>query len=363
MAELKAEEIKDFLQKTCDLETKIYATQKIIDTLEGERGHQRALTDINCVAFTNWWENSKEYRDLPKGNYRPEEKVEAPVKDKEYILKYINRKTRDNAWEYGGINDYIFVFIFGIISIFILIFGVGAVVVSRNIIAFIVLLLVAILPFNVCKKHLSFIVANIKLNSARNIMYKDIDKQNSLIEQNNKIKEEKKKECDIVINKVKEETYNKMLPVFEQNANYISEEINGQNDILNSAKIELSKLYSKNVIHEKYRGLVPIYSLYEYFDTGRCSSLVGPNGAYNLYENELRQNIIIYELVEINENLAEIKNNQFYLFNALNAINQNISSLSAHIDEVSNTVAGVGGAISQAVHRASENILYCYPRY
>ena len=34
-------------------------------------------------------------------------------------------------------------------------------------------------------------------------------------------------------------------------------------------------------------------TMYEYFVTGRCDKLSGADGAYNLYETEVRQNIII----------------------------------------------------------------------
>ena len=55
----------------------------------------------------------------------------------------------------------------------------------------------------------------------------------------------------------------------------------------------LRKLYSKDIVHQKYRNFIAISQIYEYFDTGRCTELEGPNGAYNLFESELRQNIII----------------------------------------------------------------------
>lgn len=66
-----------------------------------------------------------------------------------------------------------------------------------------------------------------------------------------------------------------------------------------NAKILLNKLYSKNIIFPKYRNFAAIAQIYEYLLSGRCSQLEGPNGAYNLYESELRQNIIIDRLDEI----------------------------------------------------------------
>lgn len=51
-------------------------------------------------------------------------------------------------------------------------------------------------------------------------------------------------------------------------------------------KENLQKLYNYNIIHPKYRGLIPVCSLYGYFDTGVCTQLEGHEGAYNKYDTE-----------------------------------------------------------------------------
>lgn len=82
---------------------------------------------------------------------------------------------------------------------------------------------------------------------------------------------------------------------------------------------QLRRLYDLNIIHEKYRSLVPVTMFYEYFETGRCTTLTGHEGAYNLYEAELRQNIIIDKLDGIKDQLEDIKKNQYYLAKTLSA--------------------------------------------
>ena len=42
--------------------------------------------------------------------------------------------------------------------------------------------------------------------------------------------------------------------------------------------------------------MIAIASFYEYLMAGRCTSLEGTGGAYNLYENEIRMNQIISQL-------------------------------------------------------------------
>ena len=76
----------------------------------------------------------------------------------------------------------------------------------------------------------------------------------------------------------------------------------------------LISLYEEGIIYSKYRNLVAVSTIYEYLASGRCDQLEGPNGAYNLYEMELRQNIVIGQLSTITEHLEQIKENQYTLY-------------------------------------------------
>lgn len=95
----------------------------------------------------------------------------------------------------------------------------------------------------------------------------------------------------------------------------------------------LDKLYAEGVIYSKYRNMVAVSTIYEYLESGRCSQLEGPDGAYNLYEMELRQNVIIGQLSSITDNLERIKENQFTLYNEIVEANGNTSSLLSDIGD------------------------------
>lgn len=82
-------------------------------------------------------------------------------------------------------------------------------------------------------------------------------------------------------------------------------------------KQALASVYSLNVIHPKYRNLVAVASFCEYFETGRCSQLEGHEGAYNIYEQEIRLDRIITKLDVIISKLEEIKNNQYVLYQSI----------------------------------------------
>lgn len=53
----------------------------------------------------------------------------------------------------------------------------------------------------------------------------------------------------------------------------------------------------------------------------RVETLEGVNGAYNLYESELRQNLIITNLNQISLQLNSIKDNQYLIYEAITESN------------------------------------------
>lgn len=74
------------------------------------------------------------------------------------------------------------------------------------------------------------------------------------------------------------------------------------------------QLYDMDIIFPKYRNLPCVATMLEYLQSGRCSELEGPAGAYNLYESELRANLIISRLDNIAAVLEKIKNTQYNLY-------------------------------------------------
>lgn len=110
-------------------------------------------------------------------------------------------------------------------------------------------------------------------------------------------------------------------------------------------------LYGCNVIFGKYRDLVALSTFYEYLISGRCEKLEGPDGAYNLYESELRANLIISELTKVVASLEDIKKNQFMLYSELRNINSTLHSLKNSMDTAVNTLH----SIDASAKRCAEN--------
>ena len=98
-------------------------------------------------------------------------------------------------------------------------------------------------------------------------------------------------------------------------------------DVLASLEIALQKHYEQNVVFPKYRNMVAITTINEYLMSGRCYELEGPNGAYNLYEMELRQNIVIGQLSSIISSLEQIRSNQFSLYQELVKANTTVKDI------------------------------------
>lgn len=103
---------------------------------------------------------------------------------------------------------------------------------------------------------------------------------------------------------------------------------------ITETKALLGKLYDKNIIYPKYCTLPALTSIYEYFMTGRCTELTGPHGAYNLYEDEVRKDTIINRLDTVIENLEQIRNNQYMLYQQVKSIKENTDIMVSELRQI-----------------------------
>lgn len=103
---------------------------------------------------------------------------------------------------------------------------------------------------------------------------------------------------------------------------------------IDETKTLLEKLYNKNIIYPKYCTLPALTSIYEYFMTGRCTELTGPHGAYNLYEDEVRKDMIINRLDTVIENLEQIRNNQYMLYQQVKSIKENSDAMVSELQQI-----------------------------
>lgn len=120
-----------------------------------------------------------------------------------------------------------------------------------------------------------------------------------------------------------------------------------------------------DILFSKYNTLPAVSTIYEYFVTGRCSELTGPNGAYNLYENEMRQNIIIGKLDRIIQKLDEIKQNQYTLYQAirgvtsqLSQLNKTASAMTSELESMNTTLTNIEDNTSVIAYNTAKTAYY-----
>lgn len=107
-------------------------------------------------------------------------------------------------------------------------------------------------------------------------------------------------------------------------------------DALALLENSLKKLYDADIIFPKYRNLVAVAAINEYLESGRCERLEGADGAYNLYEMELRQNIVIGQLNQIVSNLEQIRSNQYSLYEELQRSNMLVNAIAHELRDMKN---------------------------
>jgi len=133
---------------------------------------------------------------------------------------------------------------------------------------------------------------------------------------------------------------------------------------LKATKSKLQELYKcKNtllnfeLVYPKYLSMVPLTTMLEYFVTGRCLSLSGPDGAYNLYESEMRANIVIAQLDKIIDSLESIKEHQYLTYTVLRDVQNTVEELNDKMTLA--TVSMISSAVSLSEIRATtEAIAY-----
>ena len=143
-------------------------------------------------------------------------------------------------------------------------------------------------------------------------------------------------------------TYNQLLAADAQRVaseNIKKAVLQSDLDALKAANAEtqanLKKFYDENILYTKYRNYACVCSLYEYFDSGRCTRLEGHEGAYNILESEMRLNRIITQTNQILSKLDEIKENQELLYDSIQESNRKADKLLASCQDMSNQLVGI----------------------
>lgn len=112
----------------------------------------------------------------------------------------------------------------------------------------------------------------------------------------------------VIINenkKIEDEYY-----MYQKKVNLATTELKMAEKTLQDTLKMKEMFYSCDIVYKTYRDIIPISMFDEYLQSGRCSTLEGHEGAYNLYEYEKRMQLIFTKLDTIIEMLVEINDNQ-----------------------------------------------------
>lgn len=114
----------------------------------------------------------------------------------------------------------------------------------------------------------------------------------------------------------------------------------------------LEEAYSYDIIDPEYRNIYAVGSFYGYLRKGRTCCLqfdraTGDQGAYNLYENERRLDLIITNTDEILNRLDQVIQNQYDLATGLQEASAQIKSLCGSVNRQLRSISGTVESIER----------------
>ena len=121
------------------------------------------------------------------------------------------------------------------------------------------------------------------------------------------------------------------------------DEIKRTDELLSQSYACRKSLYSCGVIYEKYRNPVALASFLDYLASGRCTTLTGADGAYNIFENEIRLDCIVTKLDVVIKKLDQIIDNQYALYSVMSEMKSSLQSLDRTSKEMADSVKAIEG--------------------
>ena len=122
------------------------------------------------------------------------------------------------------------------------------------------------------------------------------------------------------------------LSIEQKKKSVLKQEISRMEGQIDKTRQNLGKMYSFGIIAPEYRNITAVGTFYSYLVNKRTYSLcfdreTGDQGAYNIYENELRLDIIITNTQEILEQMENLSRSQYELAQGLRQANLQISNM------------------------------------
>lgn len=133
----------------------------------------------------------------------------------------------------------------------------------------------------------------------------------------------------------------------------LDQEIAAAEELLQKTYAARNELYAYDIVFDKYRNPVALSSFYEYLMSGRCSALEGADGAYNIYESEIRANRVIAQLDAVVSSLEEIKHNQYMMYQEMCRTNSLLENLNSTMDQALTSIQGIEANTSKIAENSA----------
>lgn len=170
----------------------------------------------------------------------------------------------------------------------------------------------------------------------------------------NDVSNYKKKVNDIIRKNIDIEDENKRLKISCNNAaNKLQREGNQIYAGLQETQKILNNYFDLNIIYPKYRNMSCVAAMLEYFKSGRCDTLEGHEGAYNILENDIKFGKIISQFNIVIQKLDAIKDNQYMLYDAINECNRSVNNVS---NQIISSASRISNQIEQASKQTSQQL-------
>jgi hypothetical protein len=138
----------------------------------------------------------------------------------------------------------------------------------------------------------------------------------------------------------------------------LDQEIAETEELLKKSYAARNELYAYEIIFGKYRNTVALSPFYEYLMSGRCVALEGTDGAYNIYESEIRADRVITQLDTVISSLEDIKENQYMMYQEMRTTNSLLSRLNSTMDRALTSIQGIEANtthMNEYMERIAEN--------
>lgn len=128
--------------------------------------------------------------------------------------------------------------------------------------------------------------------------------------------------------------YKAAIIVIKQSQSYLMNERENIKKYFAENQQYLNKLYSFQVLPQKYRNLTAVGTMLEYLLTGRCTCIKGFGGIYSTYEDDVWKQQVLESLNEILNTLDRIESTMNCIFHEMQTTNSILRSINYSVQNI-----------------------------